>query len=82
MAKKSINGKSIPGVPPVDVEIPVKQTSMFTVSGWIVVVLGLIPCIMAAHGDGLAYLWAGLATLLVGGILIVVGKFQQDRDHS
>lgn len=79
MATKNIDGKNIPGVPPVDVQIPVKQTSVFTVIGWVVVFLGLIPCLMAAHGDGLGYLWTGIALLLLGGVLVVVGKVKQDN---
>jgi hypothetical protein len=53
---------------------------MFTVMGWLASTFALVPLLMAAHGDGRIYLWSGLAMILVGGVLLVIGHVRQNFD--
>ncbi len=78
MAKKVHVKASNGPVPPEEATQP--TTSVFTVIGWLISILALVPLLMAAHGDGKIYLWSGLAMIVVGGVLLVVGHVRQNFD--
>jgi hypothetical protein len=48
-------------------------------AAWIVFAVALVSLLMAAHGDGLNYLWVGVALTAVAAVLLVIGKAQAER---
>lgn len=78
MAKKPSSATPATPTPTDQPEVPPPNTSAFTVLGWLLLVLSVVPLLMAAHGDGRTYLWSGFGMLLLGGVLLVAGHIKQN----
>jgi len=68
---------STPTGPPLSHHNSQPSTPGSTVLGWLLVCFSLIPLAMAASGDSRAGVWIGAALLLVGFLMVVVGKHKR-----
>lgn len=53
------------------------STPVAAVAGWLLVIFGLLPVLMGAHGDGTPYLVAGAAMTATGAVLILTTKLRR-----
>lgn len=60
-------------------QAPPAETPTATVAGWTLAIFGFAPLMMALHGDGIGYGIAAGSMLVVGGVLLVVGKLRSRR---
>jgi hypothetical protein len=70
----TVQGTGI-GAQPGGHQIPTTpQTHGTTVLGWLLVCFATMPVAMAISGDGRGYAWAGGTMLVVGLVMVAVGK--------
>lgn len=60
-------------------QTPIPETPPATVAGWALAIFGFAPLMMALHGDGIGYGIAAACLLVVGGVLLVIGKLKSRR---